>query len=240
MAKLIDHLLYYLRKPKTVLIHVGKCGGGTLQKTLSRDPRKIRFYSFHVEKPIYRNKDQYYILARDPISRSISAFNWRYKLVVESEEQAGRFAGEYRVLSKYKTLNRLAESLYDENGIANPEVMKEFDCIHHLKEDIGFYLKEFLQKCPPDKIKGVLMQESLNDDMQRFFAVKNEQIGFDKRNPAKSKKTLSERARKNLVRYLEDDYNCLFKLHNLGLITDEAMLNIYQNAFADDKVQAYG
>ncbi|WP_394175040.1 hypothetical protein [Thalassotalea litorea] len=240
MANLIDHLLFYLRKPKTVLIHVGKCGGGTLQKTLARDPRKIRFYSIHVEKPIYRNKDRYYILARDPISRSISAFNWRYKLVVESNEQADRFPGEYQALSKHNSLNNLAESLYDEHGISNHQTMKEFESIHHLKEDIGFYLKDFLKKCPAEKIKGVLMQESLSADMQKLFAVKSEQIGHDKRNPSSSNETLSIRARKNLVRYLEDDYHCLFKLHNLGLINDETMLNIYQNAFLTDKVSTYG
>ncbi|TLU67309.1 hypothetical protein FE810_03225 [Thalassotalea litorea] len=240
MANIVDHLLYYLRKPKTVLIHVGKCGGGTLQKTLARDPRKIRFYSFHVEKPIYRNKDQYYILARDPISRSISAFNWRYKLVVESKEQVERFPGEYQALSKYKSLNRLAECLYDDNGSANHEAIDEFNSIHHLKENISFHLTEFLKKCPAGNIKGVLMQESLNADMEKFFSVDNEKIGYDKRNPSKVSSELSLRARKNLVRYLEDDYHCLFKLHNLGLINDQAMLNIYQNAFLQDKVAAYG
>ncbi|TKB46911.1 hypothetical protein [Thalassotalea mangrovi] len=239
MANIVEQSLFYFRKPKTVLIHVGKCGGGTLQKTLSQDPRNIRFYSFHVEKPIYRAKDQYYILARDPISRSISAFNWRYKLVAETRQQAERFAGEYHVLCKYKTLNNIAECLYDENGAPNQKVMTEFDCIHHLKEDISFYLKEFLDKCPVEKIRGVLMQESLNTDMQRFFSLSSEEIGHDKHNSSPHDKRLTARARKNLVRYLEDDYHCLFKLHNMGLISDNAMFNIYQNAMVDTKADAY-
>ena len=59
---------------------------------------------------------KYIIIVRGPISRAISAFYWRYKLVVQTGEQRNRFPGEFEILQKYQTLNRIAENLYDEKG----------------------------------------------------------------------------------------------------------------------------
>lgn len=50
----------------------------------------------------------YLVVVRNPISRTLSAFNWRYKLVVEQDAQRHRFPGEYEALSRHGSLNSLA------------------------------------------------------------------------------------------------------------------------------------
>ena len=174
----------------------------------------------------------YYIVARDPIGRCISAFNWRFKLVVEDQVQKDRFEGEFDVLKRHQTLNNLAESLYDIEGKINSEVAKDFEAIHHLRERISFYLLDFLKKCPPNLIKGVFMQESLDADIEKHLGVVNENKTIEKLNKRNEGNELSSLGRKNLVKYIEDDYHCLLRLNQLGHIDNGTMLKIFSNALS--------
>ena len=102
---------------KLNVVHIGKCGGGSVtlairQSTLLSE----RFDSIeitHINKVKYSDKDSYLIIIRNPIDRAMSAFNWRYHLVVETEAQRKRFKGEWEILKKYSTLNSISEKLYD-------------------------------------------------------------------------------------------------------------------------------
>lgn len=64
-----------------VYIHIGKCGGVTLSQAidsseiLNKKFKKIT--KVHVFKPPILRKASYMILVRNPISRVLSAFNWR-------------------------------------------------------------------------------------------------------------------------------------------------------------------
>tara|TARA_Y100000296_G_scaffold87150_1_gene130090 strand:+ start:9083 stop:9781 length:699 start_codon:yes stop_codon:yes gene_type:complete len=217
---------------QSVLIHVGKCGGSSLRKAISESTKVSITGTVHIFKPAYIKNQHYYIVARDPIARCISAFNWRYKLVVEDKVQKHRFAKEFEVLDKYKVLNNLVENLYNLDGKLNLEVAKEFETIHHLRERHSYYLKSFLKKCPPSSIKGVFMQESLNDDIEKYLGVINLNKPVEKLNIRNKGNELSFLGKKNLVRYIEDDYHCLLKLNQLGLINRETMLNIFKNALS--------
>jgi len=174
----------------------------------------------------------YYIVARDPIERCISAFNWRYKLVVTDEVQKARFTGEFDILTKYKTLNGLAEELYDASGSLNALAAKNFESIHHLYERISFYLEDFLQNCPVERIKGVFMQETLNDDIEKYLGVPKNNVQNIHENVVSMGHDLSPLGRKNLTRYIEKDYCCLFTLYNLGHIDKVVMQKIFNNAFS--------
>ena len=98
---------------KLNVVHIGKCGGGTVtlaieQSTLLRE----RFESIeitHIKKVQYSDNESYLIVIRNPIDRAISAFNWRYHLVVETEKQRERFKGEWEILKKYSSLNSISE-----------------------------------------------------------------------------------------------------------------------------------
>ncbi len=221
-----------LRKHENILIHIGKCGGSSLRRAI-RQSRKLRITGIvHVSKPVYVRNKNYYIVARDPVSRCISAFNWRYRLVVTERSQMNRFDGEFEVLKKYGVLNNLAENLFDSRGVLEPAVAAEFETIHHLRERISFYLTDFLADCPPEKIKCVFMQETLNQDIERMLGVASSSIAKEKRNERPEGGRLSPRGKRNLVRYLQEDYNCLFHLYNIGRIDRECMLRIYQNAIS--------
>jgi hypothetical protein len=205
-------------KPSTVLIHIGKCGGSTLRTALEKIADTFPVQIVHVEKPVYNPEHSYIIVARSPISRAISAFNWRYKLVVTDGTQHDRFKGEQEVLRRYGSLNTIAEALYDNDGNPNKAVHGDIRKIHHLREDIGFYLSGLLPQCQPGQVTAVLMQENLNADIQRVFGVAAGER--EKDNSKVSTNTLSRQAEENLRRFFKPDYEALALLHSWGLIED--------------------
>lgn len=199
-----------------VYIHIGKCGGVTLSKALDNSElvnrRFTKITKVHVAKPPILRKASYLILVRNPISRALSAFNWRYKLVVTDEEQKTRFTGEYEILKKYGTLNAIAEQLYSD-GELNRDVAREFRTIHHLKEDIAFYLAELLDRISPSQIYAVFSTESLDDDILNLLGVSaTEKVHENASVTDSEKKYLSEAASSNLRRFLAEDYRALEKL----------------------------
>ena len=218
----VNSTLYFLsrfkdQKNNTVLIHIGKCGGSTLKAAIMKTYNDFPFDIVHIEKPFFKSKNKYIIIARGPISRAISAFNWRYKLVVETEIQKNRFKDEHKILLKYKNLNNISEKLYNTDSKPNYDVHKEMKKIHHIKENIAYYLKDFLKKCPPKNINAVLMQENLDSDLKRVFNVNT--VAKVKDNSAyKKDEFLSDLAKKNLRLFLSDDYDALKKLYNYGKI----------------------
>lgn len=206
-----------------IYIHIGKCGGSSLWEAINQSTvvksTFSRVHKVHMGKPPVLGRAKYLIVIRNPIRRAISAFNWRYKLVVEDEVQRHRFEGEWEILSKYKTLNSLAENLYD-NGTLNEDVATEFQSIHHLKENIEFYLDELLETLHKEQVFGVLATETLGDDVMRQLAVSSMKRTYENgKYVDKDKKVLSERANANLKAYLQGDYRCLETLLELNPLT---------------------
>ena len=84
-----------------IYVHIVKCGGVTLENAIEDSPLvKDLFASVHkvhIRKPPILKNASYAIVVRNPIDRAISAFNWRYKLVVTDELQKHRFYGEYEI-----------------------------------------------------------------------------------------------------------------------------------------------
>ena len=209
------------------LIHIGKCGGSTVLNALENSKIiKEKYNSYihtHIKKPIYQKNEDYLIVIRNPISRLLSSFNWRYHLVVETEQQKNRFKGEWEILDKYTTLNNMAEKLFDKgNNSLNLKVSNEFEVIHHIRERISFYLLEFLDLVNKNQIYGVIKQESIEDDCKKLLGVgstlhlKNHQ---SKTLP--SSLYLSEKARNNLRIHFSNDYACIKKLHKLEIINED-------------------
>jgi hypothetical protein len=208
---------------RSVFIHIGKCGGLSARDCFERNG--IRFDEVvHIRKPAVVPGWTYHIVARNPVGRALSAFNWRYRLVVDQERQRDRFPGEYDILSKYGTLNSLAESLYDAAGAANPEACRDFRHIHHLGESIDFYLGGLLRDIDPMQIAGVMMQETLADDMFRLFGVRPEKRLNSARACAPPERlALSPRAASNLERVLAPDFRCLQILRSWGKISPDGI-----------------
>ena len=115
-------------------------------------------------------------------------------------------------MKKYGTLNSLCEQLYLEGGF-NSAVSDEFQKIHHLKENISFYLKQLLDKISPSQLFAVFANETLDEDISNILNVKNElYIHQNSKQTSINKKYLSEKAYHNLKTYLADDYLYLSKL----------------------------
>ena len=211
--------LRYLRRKiiensiNTVFIHIGKCGGSTVREELRRN--NIKFIEKHLTKVKFRKDKKYIIVIRNPIARFVSAFNWRYKLVVEDGIQENKYPGEKKLLEKYKTANNLAESIYASDTKPVLDFKKEEFYIHHITEDIDYYIGEFLSECRRENIIAVLVTETLNDDMQLHFDI--EITSHIKEN--KQDYLLSELAIRNLTRYFEKDFKCIDTLNKMGLLT---------------------
>ncbi len=210
-----------------VYIHIGKCGGASLNAAISDSQLLADEFRFikrvHIEKPEFLPGAKYLIVLRNPISRVISAFNWRYRLVVEEASQDSRFSGEIDVLRKYGTLNALAENLYD-GGELSEVVAAEFRSVHHLKEDIAFYLSDLLERIDSEQIFAVLTQESLDSDIQAHLGVVNESRIHSNRPETDSEKLqLSQVARNNLKRFLSADYDAIRRLDELHPIGADRM-----------------
>ena len=207
--------------PKTLIyIHIGKCGGVSLVNAIKKSSfvqnKFSSVHKIHVRKPPILKNVSYAIVVRNPIKRAISAFNWRYKLVVTDKIQKNRFHGEYEILKKYGTLNSLCEQLYFDEEL-NSAVSDEFQTIHHLKENISFYLKPLLDKVSPSQLFAVFATETLDEDIANFLNVKNElYIHQNSKKTSANKKYLSEKAYHNLRTYLADDYLYLSKLLNMN------------------------
>ena len=192
------------------LIHIGKCGGTTVDSILAQN--NIRHENIHVKKPVFNSNDKYLIIIRNPIDRFISAFNWRYKLSVLDKIQGNRFLNEKNTLTKYNCVNNFAEN------IANFDENKTY--IHHIHENINFYLYDFLKICKKENIIGIVTQENLEYDMKQIFNISSDNIHKNK-NKTVTDKYLSKIGYDLLKQHLRKDYECIHKLFAMGCLTQK-------------------
>lgn len=199
-----------------IFVHIGKCGGKSTYEAIKKSQLVKNKFSLvlktHLRKPPILKNASYAFVVRNPIKRAISAFNWRYKLVVTDEIQKNRFDGEYEILKKYETLNALCDELYV-NKIINSAVSDEFQKIHHLKQNISHYLKPLLDIISPSQIFAVFATETLDEDIFNKLKIKNTfYIHQNSKSLSSDKDFLTEKAYSNLRTYLSEDYLYLSKL----------------------------
>lgn len=199
-----------------VFIHIGKCGGASVWDAVKKSPvveaKFSRVQKVHIAKPPVLRRAKYLVVVRDPISRAVSAFNWRYKLVVAEEAQRHRFPGEWEALTKYHSINNLAEALFVNDRI-DPAAAQDFLLIHHMKEGFQYYLGDLLESIDSGQIFAVIATETLKADLQRFLSVGAvEKFHDNSSDQRKGGVFLSDSARRNLRRFLSGEYDCYEKL----------------------------
>lgn len=209
-----------------VYVHIGKCGGASLWKAVCQSSRLRRTFrrieKVHIEKPPLLTQASYIIVVRNPIKRALSAFNWRYKIVVTEGQQADRFPGEAEILKAYGSLNALAERLYGGDGL-DPEVARDFRRIHHLREDIAFYLSELVETVRSEQIFGVLATETLDADIAAQLEITNTPRVHDNSSGIPDgQKYLSNLGQQNLAQFLSADYDALAQILDLNSSTHGA------------------
>ena len=207
-----------------VFVHIGKSGGESLWQAIN-DSEIVRsrfdhLERVHVRQPRILKNAQYLIVVRNPISRTVSAFNWRYRLVVEDSAKRLHVPGEYEILVKYGTLNALAEALFS-NDTLDQHVASDFRKIHHLREDISFYLADLLSNISAEQIFGVMTTEHLNSCIADVLGVQDIKKTHENKSATKPKNLeLSDTATRNLRRFLDPDYVVLDRLLRLKPIPE--------------------
>ena len=228
-------------KRQLQFVHIGKCGGSTVEKLLSSSPvvseKYSSFFESHINGVVVDQNCDYLFCLRNPIDRAFSAFEWRKKLVLEdrSHDQVRRFPGERKVLRKYQSLGVMARSLYRSDGRLDQAVARDFHAVHHLRESIAFYCNPLLGVLTPGNIFGVVCQETLASDCA-------EQLGVDvlrlreRSNASKRciEKDLDATAVSNLKRFLVEDYQCIAALWSLGALSDQRFSRVMKSSVGNE------
>ena len=215
-------------KRQLQFVHIGKCGGSTVEKLLSLSPvvreQYSSFFESHINGVVVDSTCDYLFCLRNPIDRAFSAFEWRKKLVLEDAlpDQVRRFPGEVRILRQYKSLGSMARLLYRPDGRLNQAVARDFRSVHHLRESISFYCAPLLGVLTPNNILGVVCQETLADDCARILAVDPADLR-ERSNASKRQidQDLDLEAVNNLKRFLVEDYQSITALWSFGAISDQ-------------------
>lgn len=218
----------HVLKRQLQFVHIGKCGGSTVEKLLPLSPVVAENYSSFFESHVSGvqiNVDcDYLFCIRNPIERAFSAFEWRKKLVLEDQlpGQVNRFPGEKSILIKYGDLGSISRSLYFSDGRLNQDVARDFRSIHHLRESIAFYCRPLLAALNSYNLFGVVCQENLVADCAEILGV--DASGVRERSNV-SKRVIEEDldalAVKNLKRFLHDDYQCITAIWSIGGLSDQ-------------------
>ena len=224
-------------KRQLQFVHIGKCGGSTVEKILSVSAvvseKYLSFFESHVGGVVIDSSCDYLFCIRNPIDRAYSAFEWRKKLVLEDAlpDQVRRFPGERKVLRKYVSLGSMARSLYLPDGRLNQMVARDFGAVHHLRESISFYCRPLLGVLTPCNILGVVCQETLASDCARVLGV--DVSGVRERGNASKRpidQDLDAEAVNNLKRFLLEDYQCLTSLWSLGALSEKQFWRVMRSS----------
>ena len=215
------------------IVHVGKCGGGTIFIECKR--RKIKFEKAHLRKPKIRKRYQYVILIRDPINRFISAFNWKMFRCLTKEGQNIHGKKPYQNTNEstgfkfWKNINNFAENLFDENGNMNHMASHLIKYSNHLQLDIHFYLENLIKICNSKNCQ-VIRHEYYNEDINQVLNIKSVKTNNHKNNYRYSK-YISDKGRQNLKKLLKKDYECFQILKNKNIIDDKYYHDIISGNF---------
>lgn len=209
------------------LVHIGKCGGGTVRKELKKN--NIEFEVVHCSKPKILENYKYIILIRDPINRFISAFNWKMFRRLDQGHKECKNSDEIEGFKYWKNINNLAEKMYNSKGNIRKSASKLIDSCNHLQKDINFYLDDLLNHCNKNNCK-VIRYEYFKEDISKVLGIHSVESNVHVYNKYYSK-YLSRKGLKNLKKFLKKDYDCFNKLRDLHLIDDDYHKKILSGEF---------
>ena len=117
-------------------------------------------------------------------------------------------------------MNTFCEDLYHPNGTLIYD--KDHDCVRHFEERLSWYYTDFLKHVHQEDIFGVLVTETLDQDMQRILEMYTTNTERHNRSlhTSASDLGLSEIGLSNLQKFLREDFEVIRHLHNMGHIDD--------------------
>ena len=197
-------------------IHIGKCGGETVEYYL-----KGKINSIHCRSVNFDSNQKYLLLLRNPIERFISAFYWRRFLLLSGKQFENK---ELEFYKEYQDLNVLCKNLFDENSKLNTlidsKIHQHYTCGHpsHIGMGIDYYIGGIVKKLNPENVIGTICTETLSQDMQRLFGI--EVTKHFKKNSSNKIKT-TQQSRSILKRYLIKDYQCIEQLYLSNVLPED-------------------
>lgn len=208
-------------------IHVGKCGGLTINKYLIEN--NLNFNHIHIKKlNLIRKDDKFLICLRNPIKRFISAYYYSQSKIILDKLHSPNFPrkimlmNQNKIFNKYKNVNNLINDLKINKNIVNGKRNIEPNYIQHVKEDINYYLGDILDNIKNEQIIGITCQETLNEDLKRIFNYElktSKNINEQYKDPEYL--TLTDENYKILKDYLKKDYEIIDKLYKRNLISEK-------------------
>ena len=205
------------RAQQLFLIHIGKCGGSSLRRAVAESRVvKNKFTGvrrFHFEEPFFSDSAEYLVAVRNPISRIVSAYNYRRQSLIRGGEEKRK--GERQTFEKFQSLSQLAENLYM-GGEPNEEVFRHLRSIHHIgDESFSYYLSPLLERLESRHLFGIIAIESFVEDSRRILAVSPPHRRKTAVDSVGGPSSLSSLAKSNLRLALAEDFRILDQL--LGL-----------------------
>lgn len=220
-----------------ILIHVGKCSGTAVKNSLIKHKIDIQIVHHcnkrcendhiipeHFIKKI--NNCQFIFCIRHPIDRMISAFNFKYTRGIIRKGQ-DHFDGEIDGFKYFKTIQNLAENLYNDDGSENKKAITFCSNCDHIAYGLHHYLNNFNKN---HNIR-VIRHEYLKQDYKNVFnkdiylETENYQPNFisniDSKFRKENKMEFTKKAYNNLKRFLNKDFNIIERLAKYNLITNE-------------------
>jgi len=203
-----------------VLVHVGKCGGTSAVEELRE--RGYRCEHVHLRRPEVDPGRRYVILVRDPIARTVSAFNWRRRLFAAGTLSAAgadpvarlRHAAEHDFLSRFANVNEFAERLEFLAGHEISPMVTMMQLIGHVPHGFAWHLDGLLRRIEPRQLAGIVATERFAEDFERVFGFPP--VARRNRHDGGDSTVLSARGRENLARVLAPEYETLAALAELA------------------------
>jgi hypothetical protein len=202
-----------------ILVHVGKCAGGTISRELSM--AGFNFECVHLRKPPLVCSLNYIILIRDPVERFVSAFCWRKHILSSrlKNEKALSYRDlsnlknsmELEFLSHYQNANQLAEEIdpfHPNRGLHGS--LGLINLIGHIPTGFSWYLDDLLEHPSRKRIIAAIAVETLPRDLDTVFGIKS--VFKDKSSYPEKNHYLSDQSRRNLADLFSAEYRALRKL----------------------------
>jgi len=214
-----------------LFVHVGKTGGITIRSIFSKNSIKQFINTKHAGFKLNKNCNYKHILIsiRDPVSRFVSAFNWRKinkreKLISQNKKK------ELKLLDHFKVPNNLAEALSSSNQKEKQLAIDAMKTIGHINKSLAKY------------VSGVKTLEHLHDSGTKFYLINTNNLLQDTKNSlekvmqnvynktyeistdisdknvsikTKNSVYISDLGRKNLQKWYADDYVCIDYLNSI-------------------------
>jgi hypothetical protein len=207
-----------LEKKIVHFLHIGKTGGtvirDALEKYASKGNYRLEFHNhgFHFDN--VKKGERAVFFLRDPISRFVSGFYSRQRMGRPRYNVPWR-PEEEKAFGRFHTANELAEAISNKDSETKRAAKEAMNNITHVRNSFWNWFRNkryFLNK--KDAILFVGTQENLNDDFEKLKDIlglpKKIKLSKDEirahKNPAHVNKQLSQKAKRNLKKWYNKDY----------------------------------